>query len=690
MIYVSLNMLHEFQLPLNNPVLIFALILFIILLSPIVLHKIKVPSIIGLIISGVLIGPFGLHLVDNDSAIKLFSTIGLLYIMFIAGLELDMNEFSKNKNKSIIYSLLNFVAPPLLGFPLCYWGLGYGITASMLLSCMLMTHTLVSYPIVSRMGITRDKSVIVTVGGTVLTDTVVLILLAVVMEYDKGITWRFMLELLVSLIIYLSVMFWSIPRLSQWFFKKMANEGYAMYTYVLLVVFVASFLAELAGLEPIIGAFIAGLAINRQIPHSSVLMNRIEFVGNSIFIPFFLISVGMLVDIKAIMTGWDTVALTIGLTAIALLSKWLVAFFAQRLFQYNSGQRNLIFGLSSAHAAATLAIILVGYRAGVLDETALNATIILILITCVIASFITEKAAKEVAITLKSEEDNELQHYTQKHQHILLPIANMETLPSLLEVALLIKSKKSKSPISLLSVVPNDEQAEINILKLRKKIASAVGYTSAIETKIDLRATISHNVPGGITRIAREILADTIILGWPRNIDMFDRFIGDTIDKIVYSTEKMTVICGLETALVTHKKLLLICPRYAEFEEGFEQWITIITKLAQELTLSIQTLCEQQTAIAIRRILDQHKIDVTMDCIHSEHPEDLVQAKEFVKDEHLICLVTSRKGYVSYNRGLEHLPVKIERMFPTHSRIIIYPKQIDSTQNELFNPITMN
>ncbi|MGL5681782.1 MAG: cation:proton antiporter [Marinifilaceae bacterium] len=683
-------MVHEFHIPLDNPVLIFALILFIILLCPIFLHKIKVPSIIGLIISGVLIGPYGLHIVDNDSAIKLFSTIGLLYIMFIAGLELDMNEFSKNKNKSIIYSLLNFIAPPLLGFPLCYWGLGYSVTASMLLSCMLMTHTLVSYPIVSRMGITKDKSVIVTVGGTVLTDTVVLILLAVVMEIDKGITWQFMGQLFIALVIYLGAMFWTIPRLSQWFFKKMANEGYAMYVYVLLVVFVASFCAEIAGLEPIIGAFIAGLSINRQIPHSSVLMNRIEFVGNSIFIPFFLISVGMLVDIRAIMTGADTILLTIGLTAVAIVSKWLVAYFAQRLFNYTIGQRNLIFGLSSAHAAATLAIILVGYRAGVLDETALNATIILILITCVIASFVTENAAKEVAIQLHNDDDIDMHRYSQQNQHILLPIANMETLNSLMEVALLLKNKKSKNSISLMSVVPNDEQAEINILKLRKKLSSAVGYTNAIETNVDLRATISHNIPSAITRIAREIIADTIILGWPRNLDMLDRFIGDTIDKIVYSTDKTTLICGLEANLLGHKKFLVICPRYSMYEEGFEQWVTIVSKLAQELSLSVELLCDSKSHESIQRVLQSHKINISLDFIESEHPEDLTQAKQLVRDEHLICLISSRKGYVSYNRGLEHLPVKIERTFPANSRLIIYPKQVDATTSEVITPVQMN
>ena len=672
------NLSHLLELPFKDPVLIFFVILAIIFLCPLLLHRVKIPSIIGLIISGILIGPYGFNIIDNDAAIKFFSTIGLLYMMFIAGLELDMNEFSKNKNKSIIYSLLNFVAPPLLGFPLCYWGLGYSMTASMLLACMLMTHTLLSYPIVSKMRVNRDESVIITVGGTVLTDTVVLIILAIVMEYDNGITWGFLGTLLVTLILYLGLMFWSIPKLTSLFFRKLSNEGVMMYIYVLLIVFLASFLAHMARLEPIIGAFIAGLALNRQIPHSSVLMNRIDFVGNSLFIPIFLISVGMLVNLQVVFAGSETIILTVCLTIIALLSKWLVSYFARRIFRYSNAQGNLIFGLSTAHAAATLAIILVGYRAGALDDTALNATIILILITSIVATFTTEKAAKKVAIELKERELNELKTKINEEQHILLLVANPNAVPNLLEFAILLKEHENAYPITLLSVIPNNQDAELKQLKVRQSIQEAASTVNALETKIDIKTTISHNVPEAVSRVSKEQLSDTIILGWPKVAKALDKIIGELINNIIGSTEKMNVICKFKQPLTSHKRIVVIAPHYAELEEGFEKWLNLIARLSRELSARIIIRATSKTCEAVEKKLDELNLKLVLKNYVIETPENLQQFVERAKSDDLLCLINSREGHVSYHRSFEHLPEKIDKKFPNHSSMIIYPYQTEN------------
>ncbi|GAA6768050.1 hypothetical protein AAFH68_40020 [Flavobacterium sp. CGRL1] len=390
------HFLHEFELPLNNPVLIFSLILFIILLSPILLKKINIPGIIGLIISGVIIGPHGLNILAKNSAVDLFSTIGLLYIMFIAGLELDMNEFKANRNKSLLFGFFTFILPLSIGFPVCFYLLKYDFNASFLTASMFATHTLVAYPIVSKLGIAKNQAVAITVGGTILTDTAVLIILAVIMGSAQGsLNQAFWIKLGVSLAIFSAIMFLVIPRIAKWFFKKLESEKHAHYIFVLSVVFFAAFLAEVAGVEPIIGAFVAGLALNPLIPHSSALMNRIEFIGNALFIPFFLISVGMLVDISVILSGPTALIVAGTLSVVAIFGKWIAAFFTQVVFKYTKTERQLIFGLSSAHAAATLAVILVGFKAKILDENILNGTIILILITCIVASFATEKAAKK-------------------------------------------------------------------------------------------------------------------------------------------------------------------------------------------------------------------------------------------------------------------------------------------------------
>lgn len=291
--------LNEFTLPLHNPVLIFAILLFIILIAPILLKRLNVPSIIGWIIAGVIVGPFGLNWIDSANAgVEMFSTIGLLYIMFIVGLELDFNEFIQNRNKSVTFGFYTFIIPLLIGFPVCYFLLGYDINASFITASMFSTHTLVAYPIVSRLGVSRNQAVAITVGGTILTDTAVLIILALILSNSGGgLNLFFLLKLITSLVLFSLFIFKLVPRIAKWFFKSADSEKYSNFIFVLFVVFASGFLVELGGIEPIIGAFAAGLALNRLIPHSSALMNRIEFFGNALFIPIFLISVGMLVDL---------------------------------------------------------------------------------------------------------------------------------------------------------------------------------------------------------------------------------------------------------------------------------------------------------------------------------------------------------------------------------------------------------
>src|SRR5690554_7597050 len=335
------HLIEAFDIPLSNPVVVFALILFIILLSPILLRRIKIPGIIGLILSGVLIGPHGLHLLERNSAVDLFSTIGLLYIMFIAGLELDMNEFRKTRHKSITFGVFTFLVPILIGFPICYYILGYDILGSTLISSMFATHTLVAYPVVNSYGISKNEAVAVTIGGTILTDTAVLVILAVLIGASQGaLDQQFWVTMGISIALFLAFMFGVIPRVAKWFFQRIESEKTAHYIFVLFVVFLAAFLAEVAGLEHIIGAFVAGLALNKLIPHTSALMNRIEFIGNALFIPFFLISVGMIVDVSVLLKGPMALYIAGALTVVAVTGKFLAATVTSFLAKYSKNDRN--------------------------------------------------------------------------------------------------------------------------------------------------------------------------------------------------------------------------------------------------------------------------------------------------------------------------------------------------------------
>ena len=681
------HLMREFQLPLHNPVLIFSLILFIILLSPILLKRLNIPGIIGLIIAGVVIGPHGFNILEKSEAITLFSTIGLLYIMFIAGLELDMNEFKANRNKSLVFGFFTFIIPLSVGFPVCFYFLGFDFNASLLTASMFATHTLVAYPIVSKLGVSKNQAVAVAVGGTILTDTAVLIILAVIIGNSEGnLNTDFWIRLGVSLAIFSAIMFFLIPRIAKWFFRKLESEKHSHYIFVLAVVFFAAFLAEVAGVEPIIGAFVAGLALNKLIPHSSALMNRIEFMGNSLFIPFFLISVGMLVDMSVIFNGPMALIVAGTLTVVALFGKWLAALFTQLVFKYSKTQRRLIFGLSTAHAAATLAVILVGYKAKILDETILNGTIVLILITCVVASFVTEKAAKKIVIESEDDNTTPVHSHGRMSEHILLPISKISNIEKLLELAIFIKDKKSVNPISILSVVSNNNEAEMNILKTRNKLEEFVRQASATETKANVITTIDHNEASGISRISREIMADIILLEWPQQTGFIDKLIGDKVDNILSSTDKTTFICHLKKPLVVHKRIVIAVPPLAEHENGFAVWVNKIAKLAQELSIPIEFHCDESTDQALRKLFKDSKIAAMFTMKDFTAWEDFLVFSRYVKEDDLVILVSSRRGSTSYMSLLDNLPAKLEKYFDRNSRFVIYPQQyLEDVSNEQYS-----
>src|SRR5690554_1766731 len=639
--------LSEFTLPIENPILIFAILLFIILIAPLLLKRLNVPSIIGWIIAGVIVGPYGLSLIDNNhSGVEMFSTIGLLYIMFIVGLELDFNEFIQNRNKSLTFGFYTFILPLIIGFPVCYFLLGYDFNASFLTASMFSTHTLVAYPIVSRLGIARNQAVAITVGGTILTDTAVLIILALILSgSDGGIDIFFILRLILSLAIFSVIIFVLVPRFAKWFFKRADSEKYSNFIFVLFIVFAAGFLVEIGGIEPIIGAFAAGLALNRLIPHSSALMNRIEFFGNALFIPIFLISVGMLVDLSIVFNGPKTIIVALTLTLVALVGKWLGAFFTQKVFKYSVDQRNLIFGLSSAHAAATLAVILVGFKAGIIDEYILNGTIILILFTCLVASFVTQKSAKKIAIAEEDEDiiPSELGHYEQ--EKILVPIADPANIGKHIEFAMLLKDKKSVNSISLLGVVPNNEQAEKNIISFKKKLQEQVSDAVAADMVVDVIATIDHNVASGIVRTARETMSDIVILGWPGKVGVLEKLVGDKVDLIIKNMDKNLFICHLEKKMITHKRIVVVSPPLAEKELGFDIWVNKVVQLSKELTLPVLHIGHPETQ---HLIAGQKKLKANFTYKEFVDWSDPMACGAEIKDDDIFVFISAHTGCVSH------------------------------------------
>jgi len=626
--YFLEHLLSEFQFPLTNPVLVFSLMLFIILLSPILLRRIRIPGIIGLILSGIIIGPKGLGVIGENSLaaegwIKLFSTIGLLYIMFMAGLELDLNQFRRYYKKSVFFGLFTFFIPILLGYPLCYYGLHLSPLASLLTSSMFATHTLVAYPIMSKFGLSKHSSVAITVGGTILTDTAVLIILAIISSASKGqLDVTFWVRLLTSLAFFSIIMFIVVPRITRWFLKKLDSEKSSQYIFVLSVVFFSAFLAEVAGVEHIIGAFVAGLVLNRFIPHNSVLMNRIDFIGNSLFIPSFLIFVGMVVDYRALFQGSWPLIIAAVLTTFAIFSKWLAALATQLLFKMSKVERKVIFGLSTSHAAATLAIIMVGYQDNILSINIVNGTILLILFTCMTASFVTEHAGKELLIQIADQGEDEIYESKLRNKHLVVAMNELSGNEKLLEFALQVSDPKVINPISIVSVLPTSSFAERIIHKSRKNLEEIVKHFSGYETKLNTIATIDLNISSGISRVSKELFADVVMVNDSNKINLIKRIVGDDRAHLMDSCDKTIFFCQVERPSVNYEKIVVVAPLLSELEPAFVSWVERVLRLAHELKIPIVAYMHAQTHERFVKVAVANKIDASYSFKELEEVDD--------------------------------------------------------------------
>lgn len=673
----------SWTLPLHDPVIIFALILLIILIAPLLLRKIRVPGIVGLILAGVAIGPKGLHVVELDSAIKLFGTVGLLYIMFLAGLEIDFRDFQRNARKSLTFGFLTFAIPLSIGTVSTLYILGFNFTSSLLLASMYATHTLISYPIVSRLGVTRNEAVTITVGGTIVTDTAALLLLSIITASAKGeLNAMFIAEMVLGLSIFALVVLWVVPHIGRWFFRTVEGEGTSQYIFTLAVVFVAATLAESAKVEPIIGAFLAGLALNRLIPHSSALMNRIVFVGNALFIPFFLIRVGMVVDLRILVADLNAWKVAATILVVAYITKWLAAYITQQLFKYSIAERNIIFGLGSSHAAATLAIILVGFELKLFDESVLNGTVLMILVTCIASTFITERAAKQIAVA----EMQKMETPTEGGQRILVPLANPANFEQLIDLAIFIKNQKEKDiPIFPLSVVSDDERAKQNILLNHKRFEKITQHAAATDVALDVIQRVDLNVAGGIMRASKDLAISDIVMGWNGKSSAIDFFFGSIMTQVLQIAGQTVLISKILQPVATFKRLTVVVPQNAELEIGFNHWLALVGRLSAQIGAKVSFLVASndqilffQNAIKSQNSLSKAEIKET------DYWENFELLSNNLQLNDLLIIVAAREQTLSFSRTMERLPRLLSQYFEDFNFVIMYPEQILQEPNEVF------
>lgn len=686
----------ELVLPLTNPVAKFLVILLIILFAPLLLNKIKIPHLLGLIIAGAVIGPNGFNLMERDSGIILSGTAGLLYIMFLVGLDIDLVDFKKNSKKSFVFGMYTFLIPMILGIIGGIYLLKFSIPTSVLLASMFASHTLIAYPIISKLGVTKNRAVNITAGGTMITDTLSLLVLAIIVRMVTGeVNTIFWISLFFSILVFGFSIIFLFPIITRWFFKRF-NENVSQYIFVLVMVFLGAVLAELAGVEAIIGAFLAGLSLNRLIPRTSPLMNRVEFVGNAIFIPFFLIGIGMLIDYKMFYAGWDTLKVAAVMTVIATLAKFLAAWLTQKTFKFSIDERRIIFGLSNAQAAATLAAVMVGYNIIIgisaegspirlLNESVLNGTILMILITCTIASFATQKGAKNIVL-LETRETDIDENETQ--ERILIALSNIETCDELIYLSDTIKSKSNVKGLYALNIVENlASDQPLKEKMARKLLDKAVVTASATDNYLHELLRYDINVVNGISNVVKEHKISDLVLGLHDKTGISDSFLGSLTEGILTRCNVTTLIYKSSQPLSTIKQHVIVIPNNAEQEIGFAFWLIKVWNIGRNTGAKLVFYATPATLKYIKDIQAKHPI-ICQFREFTDWNDFLVMYKEVQPDFNLI-VVMSRKDRISYHNSMNKIPGYLNKYFQGISFILIYPMQngvIDNLGFDLKNP----
>lgn len=670
----------DFTLPLADPVLKFLLILLIILAAPLLLNKLRIPHLLGLIIAGAIIGPHGFNLVLRDSSIILSGTAGLLYIMFLAGLEIDMADFKRNSTKSLAFGMYTFLIPMILGTVVGIWVLRFNILTSVLLASMFASHTLIAYPIISKLGISKNKAVSITVGGTMITDTLALLVLTIIVGMATGqVNDMFWIRLGVSILIFALIVLFGFPFIGRWFFKHV-HDNISQYIFVLVMVFLGSFLAQVAGMEAIIGAFLSGLALNRLIPQSSPLMNRVEFVGNAIFIPFFLLGVGMLIDYRTFFTSFETIKVGLIMIIVATAAKYIAAWMTQKTFHLSTDQRSVIFGLSNAQAAATLAAVMVGYNVitgtdangepiRLLNESVLNGTILMILVTCTIASFAAQKGAHNIAAQdISDKEENK-----KESEHILIPVSNEETVEELVNLSLAIKSPQNKNGLFALKVIDNHHSDEKALKQSRRVLQTAVNTAAATDTRMKDLLRYDLSVSNAIASVVKEREITDLVVGLHKEKDIPAAFLGHIVESVLAESSVSTFIYKPAQPISTVRRHLIIIPELAEKEIGFNQIIFRLRNVTQNTGAATVFYGSEATLNALKKLLAKKSGEASY--IEFNDWDDFLIVFRDIKPDDTMWIIVSRKEGLSYAPAMARIPKYLNKYFQANSFVLAYPVQ---------------
>lgn len=673
----------------SNPVAIFLIVLAIILMAPVLLARLKIPHIISMIVAGIIVGPYGFNILADDSSFTIFGQVGLLYLMFLAGIEIDMYHLKLNLRRGLGFGMLTFLIPLGVGALTSVYLLRLDWLTSTLLGAMYAAHTLIAYPVAARFGVTKSPAVLIAIVGTIIAVIGSLLVLGIVINIHSVGAFDPMelAQLLGRMLLYCAAVLYLYPRLTRYFFRRF-GDPVSQYIFILLMVLLSALSAKAIGLESVLGAFFAGLVLNRFVPASSPLMSRIEFVGNAIFIPYFLIGVGMMIDIRVVLNA-DTLVVAAIMLAVAIATKWLAAWGGQKLCGLDGNDRRMLFGLTTAHTAVALAVVTIGYNTllpdgtHMMDETVLNGTILVILITCAIAPIVTTGAASRIKIRMMEQEadDPTLNSHRSLSTRTLIPIANPVTARELVELAMLMRSPKPTDTDALFALhvrndnTPGSKAIGRNSLDLARQAAASTGR------QIDTIERYDLNTVTGVVNSIEERDINEVIIGLHRRVKVIDSFLGAKIEQLLKLTNKMLIISRIYAPINTLSRIVVVVPQKAQFESGFARWVRSLGNLARELGCRIIFCCPDDTRRAIKAVLRRDRLTIRDEYRTMNNLDDFVLLSNRISADDLFVVIGARSTSLSYSDEMAELPGFLQKHYSAHNIVMIYPEQFGDAES---------
>lgn len=673
--------------PITNPTLIFLVVLLVILAAPIVMGKLRIPHIIGMVLAGVMLGKYGFDILERDKSFEILGKVGLYYIMFLASLEMDMEGLKKNMRRIGIFGMLTFLIPASMMYLVGVFILQYHHSTSLLLSCIMASNTLIAYPIVARYGLQRKPSVTLSVGGSMLSLLLSLVVLAALEAVqDKTVDILFWLLFLAKFIVYCTLVILIIPRLSRWFLRRY-SDAVMQYIFVMSMMFMSAALSEAVGIDGIFGAFMAGLILNRYIPRLSALMNRIEFIGNALFIPYFLIGVGMLINVRLLFDGGNIIWIVLCFVFFGTFGKAVAAYVACIGFRMPLSSGHMTFGLTCAHAAGAIAMVMVGMETEIapgvsmVNDDILNGVVMMILFTCVISTIITEQSAQRIVLRDKDiVPDNGGRNDDEK---FLIPVKYPEYANNLINLGILMRNTKLNRGLVALNVVYDDEHMRVNQERGQRLLEQVTLYAAGSDVRMQTQVRIAANIANGIKHAFNEFRASEIIIGMHTHKEVSPKFWGEFHQSLFNGLSRQIIMARIMQPLNTVRRIQVCVPSRAQFEAGFYRWLERLSRLADNLECRINFHGRKDTLELIAEYAHNRHPNMRAEYSEMLHWNELPKLAGTIAKDHIFVVVTARKGTISYKNAMDRLPDELTRYYSGTSMMIIFPDQFGDAMDKM-------